>query len=186
MKGVIQMNNIVNYQSGINFNGRVDRKSVKLAKKLGGDVLENLEQKAKGLSKNTVLTVTDGADRNVLTGIYAYNTKLGTKVHVDWTNNANLASAVEKIDPAKVEEKIVDESIKHIKQEANTYPLRGFARKMLKADAKEVLNIEREFGINKPFWGDAKKLMTEAEERAARERVEYSKKHDWAVPNKAN
>ena len=174
------MNNSISYQPSVNFNGRVDRKSVKLAKKLGGDVLENLEQKAKGLSKNTVLTVTDGADRNVLTGIYAYNTKLGTRVHIDWTNNANLAEAVKKIDPAKVEEKIVDESIKNIKQAANTYPMRSFAKKMLKADAKEILNIEREYGINKPFWGDAKKLITEAKERADQARIEHSKKyHEW-------
>ena len=168
-----------NCQQNVNFNGRVDKKTAKLAKKMGGEVLENLEGLAGKTGKDTVIKLNEMGGEY---GIYAFNRKIGSGLTVGLSPETHLAETLKNIDSRRVEEGIVNASIRNIKNEAAAGPMSTVEKKMLREDARETLKLQRQLGIKEPFWGETKKIMRETEDRASAERLMRDREYqNWKM-----
>ncbi|MCR5266579.1 MAG: hypothetical protein K6E29_08325 [Cyanobacteria bacterium RUI128] len=163
-----------NYQQSVNFNGKVDKKSAKLAKELGGEVLENIQNLASKTSKNTTIKLNEMGGEY---GVYAFNNKMGYGLTVGMVPKEKLAKTIGIINPKRVDEGIVNSAIKSIKETAASGPMNTTEKKMLREEARETLKLQREIGVQKPFWSETKKLMAEAEDRADKERLAFDREY---------
>ena len=163
-----------NCKQNVNFNGRVDKKSAKLAKEMGGEIYENLQNLASKTHKNTMIKL---CDMNGEYAIRAYNVKIGHGLNVGLAPQAELANTLKNIDAKRVDEGIVNSAIKNIQEEAALGAMNTTEKKMLRADAKETLKLQRDLGLQKPFWSETKKIMAEAEIRADLERIIADRNH---------
>ena len=148
----------------INFSGEIDLESTRLARKIGTKIYNGLQAKAKEFDKNTILSMEEQASNiGPFYPIYIRNPKLGVHVFVDMARKEDLPEAIERIKPSSVAEDLVRTSIRYIKKNASCRPINDVSYKILKREAKENLRIQREFGIKKPFWAEAKKSMVKAD-----------------------
>ena len=170
-----------NCSQNVNFNGRVDKKSAKLAKQMGGEIYENLQNLADKTHKNTMIKL---CDMNGEYGIRAFNVKIGHGLTVGLAPKNKLADTLKNIDAKRVDESIVNAAIKNIKEEAAINSMNTTEKKMLKAEAKETLKLQRDLGLKQPFWSETKQLMAEADKRADVERIMFEKNHSaWKMAN---
>ena len=169
----------IGYQQSPSFNGRVDKKSAKLAKEIGGSALENLQNLAGNTSKNTVLKLNEmGSD----IGIYAYNQKTGHGLTVGLASKENLGRTVGSLVGKNVDQGIINASVRNIKEAAISGPLNTTEKKFLRQEVKDTLAMQREVGVKMPFWSETKQLMAEADRRADLERIADSKNyHAWKM-----
>lgn len=174
------MNNISGcQQQGVNFNGTVEKASRKLAKKMGGEVLNNLETLANGTGKNTVIRLEEmGAEYN----IHAFNSRTGYGITRTIGPKSNIEQGVKAINPRELDEGIINKSISSIQNHASAGPANSTEKKEIQQEVNEVLRSQEELGIKDTSWNDIETRIAEANEREARRQSEFDRNyHNWKM-----
>jgi len=147
--------------SNLCFEGKVDRHTKKFAKKIGEPVLDALKGKAEEMHKNTVLRLEEIDGKYILS---AFNPKLGFGRTIQEVKKADGISALTKnindIDSRQVDVNLVKDGIEYLKNSApHAYSTPEY--NTLKHEAKDNLKVQRELGVQYPFWSEVKALREE-------------------------
>ena len=168
----------INNNQNVNFCGSVDRKSAKLAKNLSSEVYEALSEMAKSLHKKAIVSIEPKGELTSQYTLYAYDPRFYGKYSLDLSETGSMAQKIREINPTEVEETIINEGINTLQKSAD-FPINTTERRMIKAEAKDILKVQRETGIYRPFWGDINEIIRKAREKYDKEAIEAARKFDF-------